>query len=252
MGPRGARREHQARVRPEPILPHPEEARAARAVSKDGREAGHRRAVPRHGHPSRRSRRRAAAAPQDEGMNPTLHRSSPVPSLTHAAPPSHLRRARGIRTRTSSDRPTRFPFAAGTRLHAAGRAGRTLRRAARPSRVRARRDRAGQRPRLRQPRRARCARALSGPPARRRHHGHAHRARGVARVAPARHARAALSPVLVRRQAGLRARRRVRRVRDVPAGDARAQLGHAGVVRLASSARCRRHAARRSRPRCRS
>src|SRR5262245_29110257 len=73
---------------------------------------------------------------------------------------------------------------------------------------------------------------------------HSPRVRGVAitdaRVAPAtlqklacaRHARPALPRVRRRQPARLCARRGARRVRDLPADDARARLGHAAMVRL--------------------
>ena len=141
---------------------------------------------------------------------------------------------------------------AGPRLHAAAGAGRKLYRAAGSPRPCARRDRAGQRPRLRQQRRARRARPPRSARARRRHHRHAHCAGDVAGLASARHARAALSCVLGRREARLRARGRPRRVRDLPAGDARARMGHAAVVRLARAARPRRQAARDRGRDCRS
>ena len=133
---------------------------------------------------------------------------------------------------------------AGPRLHAAAGTGRKVCRAAGSPRPGARRDRAGQCPRLRQRRRARRARPPRSARARRRHHRYARRAGDVAGLASARHARAALSRFLGRRAAGLRARGRPRRVRDLPAGDARARLGHAAVVRLARAARPRRQAAR--------
>ena len=108
---------------------------------------------------------------------------------------------------------------------------------------------AGQRARLRQPRRARRAVALSASAARRRHHRYAHQAGNAARLAQTRHARPALS--LLRREADLYPRRRLRRVRGVPQDHGRARLGDADLLRLGACWRTMRRGCARSRATCR-
>jgi hypothetical protein len=123
------------------------------------------------------------------------------PPLIAGLSPTHVGRGTSPAWRLGHARPRvraggQICLRAGARLHAAGGTRGKLRRAARPPRLRARRGGAGQRARLRQPRRARCAGALARSAARCGHHGRASRARRIAGLAPRRHTRPALSPVL--------------------------------------------------------